>query len=264
MGIRGAQASFKGMVANFDWNMGRLLSFLDKESLADDTILIYLTDNGTSAGAVFGKGTRIYGWPVDPAENANMRGGKSSAYDGGHRVPLFIRWPNGNLGTPRDIDALTAHLDITPTLMDLCQLARPNDWPKLDGRSLAPLLMETDQDWSSRTLHTQMHGGNGFRKPGDLWEIGTAMTQRWRVVEGKELYDIKADPAQRADLADEHPDVVADLTQEHEQWHASGKSGMDPTRILIGSDDENPTDLTSQDWVMPAGSPPWAHSHVVR
>lgn len=264
MGLDNTQASFKGMVANFDWNLGRLLEFLQAESLADETILIFLTDNGTSAGAKFDKGTRIYGWPIDPRENANMRGGKSSAYDGGHRVPLFIRWPDGELGRPRDIETLAAHLDITSTLVELCELDRPESWPKLDGRSLVPLLKSDQPRWTERTLHTQMHGGNGYRKPGDPWEIGAAMTQRWRLVEGRELYDIVADPAQRQDVADQHPEIVKQLTQEHLAWFDSVRSGMQPTRIVIGSDVEKKTDLTSQEWVMPIGSPPWNHAHVVK
>ena len=264
MGMDNTQASFKGMVANFDSNLGRLLEFLDTEQMADDTVVIFMTDNGTSAGAKFDKGTRIYGWPIDPRENANMRGGKSSAYDGGHRVPLFVRWPNGELGTPRDIGTLAAHFDITPTLVELCGLDRPDTWPRLDGRSLAPLLKNEETSWPARTLHAQMHGGNGYRKPGDLWEIGTAMTERWRLVEGKELYDIVADPAQRNDVAAEHPDVVEQLTRAHVEWFESVKSGMQPTRIVVGSDVEKTTDLTSQEWVMPKGGPPWARAHVLR
>jgi arylsulfatase A-like enzyme len=269
-GMSDKQASFKGMVANFDWNLGRLLDFLKVESMAEDTVLIFMTDNGTAAGAEFaappGKPSgRIYGWPTDPAENANMRGGKSSAYDGGHRVPFFVRWPAGKQGTARDIDTLTAHFDITPTLMELCDLDRPASWPKLDGRSLVALMKEqaAAATWPARTLHTQMHGGNGYTKPGDPWEIGTAMTERWRLVEGKELYDITADPAQRNDVSADHPAVVVRLTKEHLTWFQAVKPGMVPSRIVVGSDIESPTQLTSQDWVMPKGGPPWSHGHVV-
>ncbi len=262
-GMPKQQAAFKGMVANFDWNLGRLLQFLDREHLAENTVLIFMTDNGTSAGTVFGEGGRIAGWPVDPRENANMRGGKSSAYDGGHRVPLFIRWPSGQLGQPRDIDTLAAHLDLTPTLIELCGLQRPRVWPDLDGRSLVPLMKAEDPNWDARVLHTQMHGGNGFVKPNDPWLIGAAMTERWRLVEGKELYDIVADPLQREDVAQEFPDVVRELDRKHREWIESIGAGMAPTRILVGSDLENPTDLTSQDWVMPKGGPPWSHGHVV-
>jgi arylsulfatase A-like enzyme len=263
LGMDKKTASFKGMVANFDWNLGRLMQFLEKHEFVDNTILVFLTDNGTAAGAIFGNGGRITGWPKDPRENGHMRGGKSSAYDGGHRVPLFIRWPGGDLGQPRDIDTLAAHIDMTPTLMDLCGLERPEAWPRLDGRSLTGLLRHRDEPWEPRTLHTQMHGGNGYVKPGDPWEVGAVMTERWRLVEGNELYDITADPMQRRDVAAEHPDIVARMRKEHLAWFDSLRPGMTPTRIVVGSDFENPTDLTSQEWVMPRGGPPWSHGHVV-
>ena len=262
-GLPRNQAAFKGMVANFDWNLGRLLKFLADEELADNTLLIFMTDNGTSAGTVFGDGGRITGWPIDPRENANMRGGKSSAYDGGHRVPCFIRWPNGELGVPRDLNALTAHFDLTPTLIELCGLKRPAAWPKLDGRSLAGLLRGNQRNWKPRVLHTQMHGGNGYLKPGDPWEVGVAMTKRWRLVEGKELYDMQADPEQRRNVAHQHPDVFKKLNEQHLDWHQSLLPNMIPTRIVVGSDLENPTDLTSQEWVMPKGNPPWSRGHVI-
>ena len=139
----------------------------------------------------------------------------------------------------------------------------PDAWPELDGRSLVPLMTDESAKWPDRILHTQMHGGNGYRKPGDLWEIGTAMTERWRLVEGRELYDIVSDPSQRNDIAADHPDVVERLTQAHQDWFESVKPGMTPTRILIGSETNAATDLTSQEWVMSMGSPPWSHSHVV-
>ena len=231
------QAAFKGMVANFDWNMGRLMKFLSDQRLDKNTMLIFLTDNGTAAGA----------------------------YDGGHRVPLFVRWPGGDLGPPRDIDTLAAHLDVTPTLMELCGLKRPANWPPLDGESLAPLMdHEKQTDWKPRTLHSQMHGGNGYLKPGDPWEIGVAMTERWRLVEGRELYDIVADPSQKQDVAADHPEVVRQLNEHHLSWFSALKESMVPTRIWVGSELENPTDLTSQEWVTPNKNPPWNKTHVVR
>lgn len=264
LGLGARQASFYGMIANFDWNLGRLLRLLEEEALSADTLLLFMTDNGTAAGTIFDQRTRIYGWPLDPRENANMRGGKSSAYDGGHRVPLFVRWPGGGLGDPRDDDTLAAHFDLTPTLIELCGLERPSSWPRLDGRSLASQLRGKSSEWKPRVLHTQMHGGNGFVKPGDPWEIGAAMTKQWRLVEGRELFDIIADPAQRNDVAAANPDVVKHLTQAHLAWFESIQPGMQPTRIVVGSQAESPTDLTSQEWVMPRGGPPWAHSHAER
>ena len=263
-GLPKTQAAFKGMVANFDWNLGRLFEYLEAEKLVDNTIVIFMTDNGTSAGTKFDKDGRITGWPVDPRENAGMRGGKSSAYDGGHRVPLFMKLPGQKFGSPRDIDTLAAHLDLTPTLMQLCDLERPDDWPSLDGRSLVPLMSEEDSDWPERTIHTQMHGGNGFVKPGDVWEVGATLTERWRLVEGRELYDIVADPAQRENVIEQNPKIAQRLERLHREWFDSVKDGMKPTRILLGSDVEKVSDLTSQEWVMKRGSPPWSRNHVNR
>jgi len=257
------QAAFMGMVANFDWNMGRLREFLKKEKLESETIVIFLTDNGTSGGTIFGEGGRITGFPIDPRENGFRRGGKSSAYDGGHRVPLFIRHFDERFSIPKDVDALAMHFDLTPTLMELCDLERPADWPALDGKSLVSQMAEQPKPWPERVLHTQMHGGNGFREPDDPWLIGAVLTPRWRLVEGKELFDIHRDPMQRNDLAKQFPDVVQQLRQQHLQWYQSVRQGMVPSRIALGSEVENPTDLTSQEWVMPKGGPPWSHSHVV-
>jgi len=263
-GSQPSQAAFQGMVANFDWNLGRMLAFLKEQALVENTLLVFLTDNGTARGTVFDERGFYEGWPVDPRENADMRGGKSSPYEGGHRVPLFVRWPAGGFGEPRDIDALSAHVDLTPTLMELCDLKRPDAWPPLDGRSLAPLLRGESTAWPDRTLFLQIHGGNGYAAPDDPWISSAVLTDQWRLVQGTELYDITTDPAQRTDLATEHPDVVARLRAAHEQWMDSVRPGMEPTRIALGSAAENPVDLTSQEWVMPVGGPPWAHQHVVR
>lgn len=264
LGLPEKQAAFKGMVANVDWNLGRLLDYLDREKLADNTLLLFLTDNGTSAGAEYDKAGRIVGWPKDPRENANMRGGKSSAYDGGHRVPLFIRWPKGQLGEPRDIATLTAHLDLTPTLIELCGMERPTAWPALDGRSMVPLMRDAKADWEPRLLHAQMHGGIGFAAPGDPWKIGVAMSERWRLVEGRELYDIEADPAQRTNVAAQHPGVVARLDAAHRAWFAEIEPSMEPTRILLGSEQENPVPLSCQEWVMDKGNPPTSTRQAIR
>ena len=88
------------MIANIDENLGKLEAFLTENNLRDNTILIFMTDNGTVIG--------------DKVFNAGMRGHKTMPYDGGHRVPLFVRWPAGKLGEPRDIDTLAHSTDILP------------------------------------------------------------------------------------------------------------------------------------------------------
>jgi len=119
-GVRGVpSASFYGMITNIDENVGRLMYFLRRSGLAHNTILIFMTDNGTAGGM---RGKRVRRGSSVVGFNAGMRGKKGSPYDGGHRVPLFIRWPEGGLVGGRDVDRLAAHLDVLPTLIELCGL----------------------------------------------------------------------------------------------------------------------------------------------
>ena len=255
-GIEARRAAFMGMVTNFDENLGRLVRKLDEWGLADNTILIYMTDNGSAAGAVWA------GLDDLPSKgfNAGMRGKKSSPYDGGHRVPFFVRWPAGKLGPSRDVDRLAGHIDVVPTLMDLCGRKRP-DGPKLDGRSMAPLLRDVDAPWPDRVFHTQIHGGAGFRVPGDPWDGSAVLTKRWRLVHGKHLYDMQADPSQSTDLATQYPAVFHRLRKTHEMWFADVSKGMRPCHIVLGGA-ENPMTLTSQDWYLLVENPPWSQGHV--
>ena len=114
-------ANFHGMIANIDHNLGLLRERLVQLDLAENTILIFMTDNGTSAGGKF-KGLDS---EASAGFNAGMRGKKSSIYDGGHRVPFFIHWPKGKLTGGREIDTLAAHYDVLPTLAELCDVPLP-------------------------------------------------------------------------------------------------------------------------------------------
>jgi len=134
---RGSVARFFGMVANIDDNMGRLDEFLRSSALHHNTILIFMTDNGGTAGV--------------PVFNAGMRGRKIELYEGGHRVPCFIRWPAGSLRPAADLAELTQVQDLLPTITDLCDVKRPAD-AKFDGVSLAPLLRGAVDRLPDRTL----------------------------------------------------------------------------------------------------------------
>ena len=105
---------YLGMVANIDENMGKLCKKLEELSLKENTILIFMSDNGQSNYNLPRSGPFYY--------NAGMRGVKASAYDGGHRQFCYIRWPNGGIEGGKDISQLTAHFDLMPTLIELCQL----------------------------------------------------------------------------------------------------------------------------------------------
>jgi arylsulfatase A-like enzyme len=239
-------AAFYGMITNIDENMGRLMKKLKALGLEKDTILIFMTDNGTAAG--FRRGVGF---------NAGMRGAKGSEYDGGHRVPCFIRWPGGGLQGGRDVDWLAAHIDMLPTLIGLCELKKPRG-VKFDGDSLAPLLKDRGDNWPDRTLlvHSQR-----IENP-EKWRKSAVMTKKWRLVNGKELHDIKTDPGQKNNIANEHPKVVEKLREAYEEWWADLSRGFDEyCETIIGSDEENPVRLMSHDWHTP--KVPW-HQGAVR
>jgi len=225
---KGVKFKFCGMIANIDENMGRLMSKLEELGIEDNTILIFMTDNGTSGGRF----------------SAGMRGRKGSEYDGGHRVPFFMRWRGGGIKAGVDIGRITAHIDLLPTLIELCGLKKP-DGVRFDGTGLVPLLKGDDKTWPGRTLITDSQRVNYPIK----WRKSAVMTDRWRLVNGKELYDIKADPGQKNNIADEHPQVVAKLRNEYDKWWAdTSKRFLEHCEIIIGSDKENPAKLTSHDW----------------
>jgi arylsulfatase B len=212
------------MVTNIDENMGRLMHRLKQLGLEENTILIFMTDNGTSG-----------------SYSGGMRGKKGSEYEGGHRVPCFIRWPDGGLTGGSDIDRLTAHVDILPTLIGLCGLKEPRG-VEFDGDSLVRLLTGRDKSWPDRTLITD---SQRIEHP-EKWRKSAVMTDRWRLVNGKELYDIKADPAQKNDIADGQPQVVEKLRKAYENWWADVSQRFDEyCEIIIGSDKQNPTRLMS-------------------
>jgi arylsulfatase A-like enzyme len=232
-----AIAFFLGMMANIDENMGRLTAMLDQMGLADNTILIFMTDNGATFGA--------------PVFNAGMRAKKMELYDGGHRVPCFIRWPDGKLGKqPRDIGELTEAQDLLPTLVDLCGLKAP-DKAHFDGVDLARLLRGKEDRFLAKTLADRMLVVQYSRVHSSLPVKGDAavLWGKWRLVAEKELFDIAADPGQAHDVAAEHPDIVKQMRAHYDKWW----SEIEPTvnqlgAITIGSDAENPLMLSPVDW----------------
>ncbi len=230
-GVPSPRAQFYGMIQNLDENVGRLLARLRELGLEENTIVIFMTDNGT---------------PIDPmivaAFNAGMRGFKGSEYDGGHRVPCFIRW-TGTLPADKDVPLITAHIDILPTLIDLCGLPKP-DKVVFDGASLRPLLTGKG-NWPDRTLlvHSQR-----IDHP-EKWRKSAVMTDRWRLINGKELYDMTVDPAQKNDVGKEHPRAVAELRQAYERWWADISIRFDEyCEIVMGSEKDDPTTLCCHDW----------------
>ena len=225
---KGFPATFFGQIANIDENMGKLVAMLGESKLAENTILIFMTDNGTVRG--------------DKVFNAGMRGKKTQLWEGGHRVPCYVRWPAGKLGSPRDVDELTECQDILPTLIDLCGLKAPAGL-ELDGQSLAGLLRGTQEHLPDRMLVVQYGPDPRMGAAAVLWG-------KWRLVNDKQLYDVRNDPHQDRDVAVESPDVVRKMRAHYAAWWRRVRPQFEKIRYLhLGSDKANPTMLYSSDWV---------------
>jgi arylsulfatase len=221
---------FFGMLANIDQNMGRLETFLRDSGLRENTVLIFMTDNGGTAGvSVF---------------NAGLRGHKTDYYEGGHRVPCFVRWPAGGLRA-RDVSVPAQVQDIMPTLLELG--GGKDDGTKRDGVSLAPLLKGGDAP-ADRMLVVQYGASPPF--PDDPKKGRSCVVwNQWRLVLGTELYDVNADRAQAHDVAADHPDVVAKMRAHYDKWWAALEPHLhDFVTLSIGAPQQNPVQLTSSDW----------------
>ena len=229
------EASFFGMIANIDENLGRLEKFLIRKDIKDNTILIFMTDNGTATGE------NVY--------NAQMRGRKASLYEGGHRVPFFVHWPAGGLQGGRDVDGLTRGTDIFPTLIDLCQLD-VDDGLTFDGLSLADSLQNSQPVSSERKAIVQFGHSNlgvwGYTEK----DHAVVMWNQWRfLINENELYNISRDPSQVSDCSNNYPNLVKQLRDYYEDWWGNLGNNLDVHQPLtIGNEHENPTRLSSCDW----------------
>ena len=223
------------MVENIDYNVGLLRSKLEELGLAENTIFIFMTDNGTANGAKFEGLTS----EAKQGYNAGMRGKKSSVYEGGHRVPFFIHWPGGELVGGRDVDSISAHIDVLPTLAELCEISVPESHQP-DGVSFAALLKDVEAP-AHRDHHViQFQGGPGFSGSSKMWEYSCVLKNQWRLIDGKELYDIKKGsfsterrggclPGRRGRSAVALPAVLgcrlsANDTRAHRSWKRGGES----------------------------------------
>jgi arylsulfatase A-like enzyme len=264
-------AKFYGLIANLDDNVGRLRRRLEELGLAENTLLIFATDNGTARGATFADyrgndGRLISGF------NAGMRGRKGSPYEGGHRVPCFLHWPAGGLTGGRDVQGLSAHLDLLPTLIDLCGLeeretAHRERFP-YDGISLRGALRGEAPIPSDRVLiahHQELPDP-------ELYRFASVMQGRYRLIlrndlEGgekpaAELYDLSRDAGQAENAAARHPQVVARLRRVYDAWWDGISPGFGtPAEIVIGDERQNPASLTCFEW---HSSQQWGQSAVQR
>jgi len=247
--------AFYGMIANIDENIGKLVNYLETAELIDNTILIFTTDNGTAQGART-EGHRLDGF-IKKGFNAGMRGIKASKYEGGHRVPLFIHWKNGGITVGKDIDELTAHFDVLPTLVELCNLD-VDSAIDFDGKSLVPLLNGRTEEFENRIVITN---SQRTENP-EPWRRTSLMQGKWRLVDSTELYNLATDPEQRKNIAQQHPQKVAEFKEAYNDWWQELLPGYeDLPRIYVGHEKEDPVKLYCHDWHTD-GVSPWHQRHI--
>jgi len=206
-------AKFFGMIANIDDNVGRLLDKLNAWGLEEDTLMVFMNDNGGTEGvSVF---------------NAGMRGQKVTPWLGGTRASSFWRWP-GTL-QPANCDRLAAHIDFLPTLAELAGVTLTGELARqVEGRSLCPLLKDPNAEWPDRTLFTHVGRWPKGAKIDDHKYAGCSVrTARWHLVSPGgakpqwQLFDVAADPGEKVDRANQHAEVVQELDQEYDAWWSS-------------------------------------------
>ncbi|MBD3241143.1 MAG: sulfatase-like hydrolase/transferase [Chitinivibrionales bacterium] len=238
--LRARIIRFLAMIHTVDRQVGALREFLAAQGADRNTILMFMTDNGSTFGPTY--------------YNAGMKGAKCSLWEGGHRVPCFIHWPDGALGAPRNIEGLTQMQDILPTLIELCGLQPATGMP-LDGISLASVLRDEEPVPPDRILAVNYSRMPRFDYPTPDCEAvirreGSAVLwKRWRLLEGTALYDLDSDPLQERNVIEQYPDIAARMTDALDTWWRDVEPVANQVqRVVIGSEEENPMMLSACEW----------------
>lgn len=237
------QKRFYGMISNIDDNFGRLINHLKETDQFDNTIIIFTTDNGTARGIAQNSNGEKFGY------NAGLRGTKGSHYDGGHKVPFFMSWPNGDIQQKTKSNDLVAHVDLLPTLTELADIPFVSK-KTLDGKSMAATLKGEKID-SDRMLVVDTQRNQ-------LPEKGRnpcVMQGEWRLVNNIELYNTIDDLGQQNDLASKYPDRVLKMQQFYNEWWASLEPDIRYAEIPIGDEKANPALITIHDMHTPNNIP---------
>lgn len=262
MGLDDYTATLYGEVVNLDENIGRLTAKLAQLGIADNTITIYTVDNGP----IGLDGVDVKSPDGAHRYNLGLRAGKNTVWEGGIKLPLFVHWP-GTLPAGRKCEPIVSHIDVLPTVLELCGVEKPRDL-HLDGRSLLPLMKSPDTEWPERTLFFQQtRPDQAHRLYGDEprpFVNCAARGQKYKIVmasskaeqmyfepvgfEETELFDIETDPGEQNNIAREHPEIVRKMRAEYEVWFQDVSKGIyPPVRNILGSPRENPVKLTAQD-----------------
>ncbi len=198
-------AGYYGQIKNIDDNVGRLDKFLLENGLMENTIVIYLTDNGAP--------------PLNNPWRMGYEGGKQSPLEGGHRVPFFVRWGAGGLSGGVDVDGLASHVDILPTLASLCDIELGDEYI-LDGIDISDALLQKGEIDKDRTVF--IHHRQGPDAPFDV-DKSVVLRDKWRLLSGEKLYDVVAERSQQSDIADANSEVVESMLAANAEFIAETK-----------------------------------------
>lgn len=264
MGLPEELARFYAMISVIDTGVGKIRNVLDELNITDNTIFIFMTDNGSSfSPARIGKNnTTIHNLTDQIGQqvgqewsfNGGLRGYKSEVYEGGHKVPFYIHYPNGGLSEGRKVDTLAAHFDLMPTLMELAGIDA-SQAPDIDGVSLVPVLADNAALASRKIVVTNQRV--------DQPRIGrpsVVMEGDWRFVSEldkntEELYYLPSDPSQKVNLIDAKPEKAKELRQALRDWWQDVSKDVGPrVRPIVGNPAENPVRLNANDWMEAANT----------
>jgi arylsulfatase len=263
-GFAESTAARYGMIENIDDNFGRMMAKLEEWGALDNTLIIFMTDNGMN-----GRWLEYQDGSRQPAFNAGMRGHKGSSWEGGTNVPAFWSW-QGVLPAGSDISALTAHIDLYRTLAELAGAELPEGAFKPNGRSMLPLLEDAQADWPDRKLFFHRgrwgfeHVSSGMTRADSRYDRAAVRTRQWRLVfdleEGEQvihLADIQADPGETTNLATQYPEVVEELTQAFDQWWVSTEPYLVNEGLPLIPESEHPFNLRYEAQLKTQGIPLW-------
>lgn len=238
-----------GMIENIDDNVGILVQKLKEWKLEENTLLIFMTDNGQAGRSGKKNGKKVI------MHSAGFKTGKNTPYEGGTHVPAFWSW-KGTLKEGADVTALTAHFDMYKTFCELAGVEIPSNIQTLEGRSLLPLLKDPKAAWADRQLFIHVGRWKKGLNPASHKFKGSAIrTQRWRLVNNKELYDIQNDPYESKNVIDQHPEVIAELRKAYDKWWDSNLS------LMVNEDvpllDHRPAEVHYNKQLKESGIPDW-------
>lgn len=237
-----------GMVENIDDNFGKLMSKLEEWDALENTLVIFMTDNGA-----VGKGST----PEIPYFKAGLRGGKNSPFEGGNHVPFFAQW-KGVLDAGIDINGLAAHVDLYKTFSELAGAKLPETVQGLDGKSLLPLLKDPESEWSDRELFVHCGRWPTGEMESFKYKKCAVRTQRWRFVNNKYLYDISKDPGETKDVSAQYPEVVAELRESYDKWWESVTPLMVNEGLPTIEPEDQPFAIRYEKQLKEKGIPEWA------